>query len=65
MKTILIIDDEEKLRGLLARIVKSEGFDVIEASDLKSGFKKIEHNNIDVVLCDVRLPDGNGVDFLE
>ena len=65
MKTILIIDDEEKLRGLLARIVKSEGFDVIEAGDLKSGFKKLEHNNIDVVLCDVKLPDGNGVDFLE
>ena len=65
MKNILIIDDEEKLRGLLARIVKSEGFDVIEASDLRSGFKKLEQNDIDVVLCDVKLPDGNGVDFLE
>lgn len=65
MKTILIIDDEEKLRGLLARIVKSEGFDVLEASDLKSGFKKLAHNEIDVVLCDVKLPDGNGVDFLQ
>ena len=65
MKNILIIDDEEKLRGLLARIVKSEGFDVLEASDLKSGFKKLEHTAIDVVLCDVKLPDGNGVDFLE
>ena len=65
MKNILIIDDEEKLRGLLARIVKSEGFVVLEASDLKSGFKKLEHNAIDVVLCDVKLPDGNGVDFLE
>ncbi|MEC4005834.1 sigma-54 dependent transcriptional regulator [Flavobacterium sp. SUN052] len=65
MKTILIIDDEEKLRGLLARIVKSDGFEVLEASDLKSGFKKLEHNDIDVVLCDVKLPDGNGVDFLE
>ena len=65
MKNILIIDDEEKLRGLLARIVKSEGFDVLEASDLKSGFKKLEQNDIDVVLCDVKLPDGNGVDFLE
>ncbi len=64
MKNILIIDDEEKLRGLLARIVKSEGFHVIEAPDLKSGFKKIEHNDIDVVLCDVKLPDGNGVDFV-
>lgn len=65
MKNILIIDDEEKLRGLLVRIIKSEGFDVVEASDLKSGFKKLEQNEIDVVLCDVKLPDGNGVDFVQ
>ena len=65
MKNILIIDDEEKLRSLLARIVKSEGFEVLEASDLKSGYKKLEHNDIDVVLCDVKLPDGNGVDFVQ
>ena len=65
LKKILIIDDEEKLRGLLARIIKSEGFDVLEAADLKSGFKKLEHNDVDVVLCDVKLPDGNGVDFVQ
>lgn len=65
LKSILIIDDEEKLRGLLARIIKSEGFEVMEAGDLKSGFKKLELHEIDVVLCDVKLPDGNGVDFLE
>lgn len=65
MKNILIIDDEEKLRHLLARIIKSEGFDVFEAPDLKSGFKKLEINDIDVILCDVKLPDGNGVDFLQ
>lgn len=65
MKNILIIDDDEKLRYLLARIVKSEGFDVIEAPDLKSGFKKMETHTIDVVLCDVKLPDGNGVDFVQ
>ena len=65
MKNILIIDDEEKLRSLLARIVKSEGFEVFEAPDLKSGFKKLEHNDIDVILCDVKLPDGNGVDFVQ
>lgn len=65
LRNILIIDDEEKLRGLLARIVKSEGFVVLEAADLKSGFKKLEQNEIDVVLCDVKLPDGNGVEFLE
>jgi DNA-binding NtrC family response regulator len=65
LKNILIIDDEEKLRHLLARIVKSEGFEVFEAPDLKSGFKKLKQNDIDVVLCDVKLPDGNGVDFLQ
>lgn len=65
MKNILIIDDEEKLRHLLARIIKSEGFEVFEAPDLKSGFKKLETYDIDVVLCDVKLPDGNGVDFLQ
>jgi DNA-binding NtrC family response regulator len=65
LKNILIIDDEEKLRNLIARIVKSEGFEVLEAADLKSGFKKLEHSDIDVILCDVKLPDGNGVDFVE
>jgi DNA-binding NtrC family response regulator len=65
LKNILIIDDEDKLRSLLARIVKSEGFEVLEAADLKSGFKKLEQNDIDVVLCDVKLPDGNGVDFAQ
>ncbi|MBF7093261.1 sigma-54-dependent Fis family transcriptional regulator [Flavobacterium sp. ALJ2] len=65
LKNILIIDDEEKLRNLLARIIRSEGFEVFEAPDLKSGYKKLEHNDIDAVLCDVKLPDGNGVDFLQ
>jgi two-component system NtrC family response regulator len=65
LKNILIIDDEEKLRYLLARIIRSEGFEVFEASDLKSGFKKLKIKDIDVVLCDVKLPDGNGVDFLQ
>lgn len=65
LKNILIIDDEEKLRGLLARIVASEGFNVAEAPDLKTGYRKLEQNDIDVVLCDVKLPDGNGVNFLQ
>jgi len=62
MVKVLIIDDEEKLRGLLARIIQLEGFDVVEASTIKIGLKKLEQEAIDVVLCDVKLPDGNGVD---
>ncbi|HRG90975.1 MAG TPA: response regulator, partial [Chitinophagales bacterium] len=63
MKNILIIDDEEKLRNLLARIIKLEGFDVIQAGDCCTALKRLEQSTIDIVLCDVKLPDGNGVDF--
>ena len=63
MKKILIIDDEEKLRALTARIIGLEGFEVLQAGDCKSGLKKLEQQDIAVVLCDVKLPDGSGVDL--
>ncbi|MFL9836167.1 sigma-54 dependent transcriptional regulator [Flavobacterium sp. ST-75] len=63
MNKILIVDDEEKLRSLMARIISLEGFEVVEASDCKSGVKKAEQNDFDVILCDVKLPDGNGVEL--
>ncbi len=63
MKKILIIDDEEKLRKLLARIISLEGFDVLECGDAKSALKKLEHTEVDVILCDVKLPDANGVEL--
>jgi len=63
VKKVLIIDDEEKLRALLTRIISLEGFEVIQAPDGKSGLKKLIQADIDVVLCDVKLPDGSGVEF--
>ena len=65
MKQILIIDDEEKLRALMARIIKLEGFEVHEAGTCKAGLKKLELTAVDVVLCDVKLPDGNGVELVK
>ncbi|MBK6381466.1 MAG: sigma-54-dependent Fis family transcriptional regulator [Chitinophagaceae bacterium] len=65
MKKILIIDDEEKLRSLLTRIIKLEGFTVTEAGSLKAGTKLLEKETFDIILCDVKLPDGNGVDFVK
>ncbi|CDS92329.1 sigma-54-dependent transcriptional regulator [Sphingobacterium faecium] len=62
MSTILIIDDEDKIRTLLARIITLEGYEVFQASDLKKGLKRLEEQDIDVVICDVKLPDGSGVD---
>ena len=65
MNKILIVDDEEKLRNLLGRLIKLEGFAVTEAGNLKSAFKAIEKEEPDVILCDVKLPDGNGIDFIK
>lgn len=65
MNKILIIDDEEKLRSLMARIIGLEGFEVLEAATCKAALKKLEQLTIDVVLCDVKLPDGNGVDLIK
>ena len=63
LRKILIIDDEEKLRSLLARIISLEGFEVLQAADCKTAWKKLEQTIIDVVFCDVKLFDGNGVDL--
>jgi len=63
LNKILIIDDEEKIRTLLSRIISLEGFDVFEASDLKNAKKRLEVSDIDVVISDVKLPDGSGVEF--
>jgi len=63
LNKILIIDDEEKLRTLLTRIISLEGFEVLQAGDCKTALKKLEQAEIDVVLSDVKLPDGNGVEL--
>ncbi|MEM5734239.1 response regulator, partial [Shewanella algae] len=60
---VLVIDDEEKLRTLLTRIISLEGFEVLQAGDCKSALKKMSQYEIDIVLSDVKLPDGNGVDL--
>lgn len=62
--TVLLIDDEEQLRSLMKRIIGLEGFEVSEAATIKAGWKALERKP-DAVLCDVKLPDGNGVDFVK
>jgi len=62
---ILIVDDEEQLRSLLSRIIALEGFAVSEAGDLKTALKFLEKDHVDVILSDVKLPDGSGVDFVK
>ena len=63
--SVLIVDDEEKLRILLKRIISLEGFKVSEANTIKTATRMLEKEPVDIILCDVKLPDGNGVDFVK
>ena len=64
MSKILIIDDEVQIRGLLARMMELEGYEVCQAGDCKTALRQLELQMPDVALCDVFLPDGNGVDLV-
>lgn len=63
MPNLLLIDDEVKLRGLLKRILELEGYHVSEAGDAKSARQLLEKQDIQVVVCDVKLPDAHGVEL--
>lgn len=63
---ILVIDDEDQLRKALSRIIELEGYEVLQAENGTKGIKLFEGNNdIALVICDVKLPDGNGLDILK
>ncbi len=64
MAKILIIDDDFSLSSMLAKQVASLGHDFVIANTLMDGLEKSMHELCDVVLLDVRLPDGNGLEFL-
>ncbi len=64
MSRILIVDDEVQIRHLLTRMLQLEGYEVGEASDCKSALRLLDRFEPEVILCDVFLPDGNGVDLV-
>ncbi|HRE10104.1 MAG TPA: response regulator, partial [Ignavibacteria bacterium] len=60
---ILIIDDEPRIRILLEKILTLDGFIVITAEDYRSGIQKSESENVVVIITDVKLPDGSGIEL--
>lgn len=63
--TVLIIDDEQKISSLLARIIELEGFKVFQAATGKEGLKILAAQEVYVVLSDVKLPDISGVELVK
>jgi DNA-binding NtrC family response regulator len=65
MPNILIIDDERSIRKTLTEILTYEGYKVDEAGDGEEGLKKFRDKGFDAVLCDIKMPKVDGLEFLE
>lgn len=65
MANILIIDDEKAIRKTLSEILSYEGYKIDEAADGEEGIKKFSSTTYDVVLCDIKMPKMDGIEFLE
>jgi two-component system, NtrC family, nitrogen regulation response regulator NtrX len=65
MSNILIIDDEKAIRKTLCEILSYEGYKMDEAGDGEEGLKKFREKDYDVVLCDIKMPKIDGIEFLE
>ena len=67
-RSILIVDDSESDRVAYVRYLRAEknfSYQIIETETLEAGLESWERNRPDLVLLDINLPDGNGLDFLE
>ncbi len=64
MSDILIIDDEKAIRKTLTEILNYEGFKIDEAADGEEGWKMFSEKNYDAVLCDIKMPKLDGLEFL-
>lgn len=60
---ILVVDDDEEIRKLLGRYLQTQGLRVSLAASLKDLREKLHRGRPDLVVLDVMLPDGSGVDF--
>src|ERR1035437_4145813 len=65
MPTILIVEDEAKMRRLLELNLGEDGFTTLSAGDAESGLKLLRENSVDLVVTDLKLPGMNGLEFLQ
>ena len=65
MATLLIIDDEKAIRKTLIEILSFEGYKIDEAADGEEGLKKFREKTYDAVLCDIKMPKIDGLEFLQ
>jgi len=65
MPQILVVDDEDAIRRTVIASLRATKHEVLEASTVKRGFQILQSEPIDLVVSDLRLPDGSGIDLLQ
>ncbi len=63
-RSILIVDDEADLAATCARLLRRHGYGVMAAASRAEGLAALASDRHDLVIADLRLPDGNGLDIL-
>ena len=61
---VLVIDDEPALRQILAAAVIKAGYSVEQANGVKQAEARLARGDVDVALCDIKMPDGNGIELV-
>ena len=64
MSRILVVDDESSIIDFLRLLLEEEGYEVAAATSMEEGSKAFGEGSYDLVLCDIMMPDGNGLDLL-
>ncbi len=65
MASILIVDDEKRMRKVIALALSDEGHDTLEASNAKTAIEYIRSTTLSLVITDLRMPGGDGTQVLE
>ncbi len=63
-KSIMVVDDSASLRQVVSIALKSSGYDVIESVDGKDALSKLNGQKIHLIICDVNMPNMNGIEFV-
>ena len=63
--TILIVDDEEKIRSVYCKIMKRQGYHVIDAASAGEAYNLLLENAVDLILLDINMMDVDGTEFYE
>ncbi len=64
-KTIMIIDDSASLRQVVAIALKGAGYEVIEAGDGRDALNKLTGQKVNLIICDVNMPNMDGITFVK